>query len=105
MPAPLISINAAQHLVLDAVSPLGTETVAIDDALGRVLAKDVSAAGDVPPFPCSAMDGYAVAAGEAGRTLAIVGEARAGTPSSRRLAGGGAIRISTGAAVRVGASA
>jgi molybdopterin molybdotransferase len=105
MPAPLISINAAQHLVLDAVSSLGTETVALDDALGRVLAKDVSAAGDVPPFPCSAMDGYAVTAGEAGRTLAIVGEARAGAPSPRRLAEGEAIRISTGAAVPAGATA
>src|ERR1700759_5831625 len=94
MPAPLISINAAQPLVLDAVSPLGTETVAIDDALGRVLAKDVSAAGDVPPFPCSAMDGYAVTAGEAGRTLAIVGEARAGTPSSRPPARGGGVPTS-----------
>ena len=54
MPAPLISINDARRLVLDAVAPLGTETIALDDALGRVLAEDVSAAGDVPPFPCSA---------------------------------------------------
>ena len=105
MPAPLISINDAQRLVLDAVAPLGTETVALDDALGRVLAQDVTAADNVPPFPCSAMDGYAVIAGEAGRTLAIVGEARAGAPSSHRLADGEAIRISTGAAVPAGATA
>ena len=38
---------------------------AIDDALGRVLAQDVRAAADVPPFPSSAMDGYAVIAGDA----------------------------------------
>ncbi|MGZ4244889.1 MAG: molybdopterin molybdotransferase MoeA [Solirubrobacteraceae bacterium] len=105
MPVPLISINDAQRLVLDAVSPLGSESVALDDALGRVLAQDVAAAGDVPPFPCSAMDGYAVTAGEAGRTLTVVGESRAGTPSARRLAEGEAIRISTGAAVPPGATA
>ena len=80
-----------------------TEQVAIDDALGRVLAQDVAAAGDVPPFPCSAMDGYAVIAGDAGRTLRIVGESRAGTPSEHELAEGEAIRISTGAAVPPGA--
>ncbi|MGZ4350525.1 MAG: molybdopterin molybdotransferase MoeA [Solirubrobacteraceae bacterium] len=105
MPVPLISINDAQRLVLDAVSPLGSESVALDDALGRVLAQDVAAAGDVPPFPCSAMDGYAVTAGEAGRTLTVVGESRAGTPSARRVAEGEAIRISTGAAVPPGATA
>ena len=105
MPAPLISINDARGLVLDAVSPLGLETVALDDALGRVLAEDVAAAGDVPPFPCSAMDGYAVVAGDAGRILAIVGESRAGTPSTHQLADGEAIRISTGAAVPSGATA
>jgi molybdopterin molybdotransferase len=105
MPAPLISINDAQRLVLDAVSPLASETVALDDALGRALAQDVAAAGNVPPFPCSAMDGYAVIAGESGRRLAVVGESRAGTPSAHRLADGEAVRISTGAAVPAGATA
>jgi molybdopterin molybdotransferase len=105
MPAPLISINDARRLVLDAVSPLTAEPVALDDALGRVLAEDVTAAGDVPPFPCSAMDGYAVMAGDAGRRLAVVGESRAGTPSAHHLAEGEAIRISTGAAVPAGATA
>jgi molybdopterin molybdotransferase len=105
MPAPLISINDARRLVLAAVRPLASESVALDDALGRVLAQDVTAAGDVPPFPCSAMDGYAVIAGPAGRTLAVVGESRAGTPSSHHLAEGEAMRISTGAAIPAGATA
>ncbi|HEY2320224.1 MAG TPA: gephyrin-like molybdotransferase Glp [Solirubrobacteraceae bacterium] len=105
MPTPLISINDARRLVLHAVAPLDSEIVALNDALGRVLAQDVTAAGNVPPFPCSAMDGYAVTAGEAGRTLTVVGESRAGTPSSHRLADGEAIRISTGAAVPAGATA
>jgi molybdopterin molybdotransferase len=105
MPRSLISITEARQRVLDATSPLGTERVALDDALGRVLAEDVAAAGDVPPFPCSAMDGYAVIAGDADRTLRIVGESRAGTPSGHRLADGEAVRISTGAAIPAGATA
>ncbi|HEY1566412.1 MAG TPA: gephyrin-like molybdotransferase Glp [Solirubrobacteraceae bacterium] len=105
MPRSLISITDARRLVLEATTPLDTEAVAIDDALGRVLAQDVAAAGDVPPFPCSAMDGYAVIAGEAGRTLQIVGESRAGTPSSHQMADGETIRISTGAAIPPGATA
>jgi len=105
MPRSLISITEARQRVLDATSPLGTETVDLDDALGRVLAQDVAAAGDVPPFPCSAMDGYAVLAGGAGRILRIVGESRAGTPSGHELIEGEAIRISTGAAIPPGATA
>jgi molybdopterin molybdotransferase len=105
MPRPLIAIDAARRLVLDAVTPLGSELVSLDDALGRVLAQDIRSAGDVPSFPSSAMDGYAVMAGDAGRTLAVVGESRAGAPSDRRLKDGEAIRISTGAAVPAGATA
>ena len=104
MPRSLISITEARRRVLDATTSAGHRAVELDDALGRVLARDVTAAGDVPPFPCSAMDGYAVIAGDAGRTLRIVGESRAGTPSSHRLAEGEAIRISTGAAVPPGAT-
>ena len=50
MPRSLISITEAHRRVLDAISPLGTEPVELDDALDRVLADDVTAAGDVPPF-------------------------------------------------------
>lgn len=101
----MISIARARELVLSAVTALGPETVALDDALGRVLARDVVAAGDVPPFPSSAMDGYAVLPGPAQRTLVVIGESRAGAPSEAVLADGQAIRISTGAAVPAGATA
>ena len=70
-----------------------------------MLVEDVRAVGDVPPFPCSAMDGYAIGAGDAGRRLALVGESRAGTPATRRLGAGEAIRVSTGAAIPDGAGA
>jgi molybdopterin molybdotransferase len=101
----LITITEARDLVLQAVTPPPPETVSIDDALGRVLAEDVQASGDVPPFACSAMDGYAVIDGPAGRTLSVVGESRAGTPSDHTVTGDEAIRISTGAAVPSGATA
>jgi molybdopterin molybdotransferase len=101
----LISIARARELVLQHTTPLGHELVDIQAALDRVLADEVRAAGDVPPFPCSAMDGFAIKAGPAGRTLQLVGESRAGTPSDRELGDGEAIRISTGAAVPPGATA
>ena len=53
--------------MLEHVEPLDHEQVEVGDALDRVLAEDVRAAGDVPPFPCSAMDGYAIKAGPADR--------------------------------------
>ncbi len=102
---PLISIDEAREIVLRAIVPLQAETIAIDDALDRVLAQDVKCAGDVPPFPSSAMDGYAVRAGPAGRTLEVIGESKAGTPSALIVSEGIAIRISTGGAVPNGASA
>ena len=78
--------------------PLPTEEVAVQDALGRVLAEDVAADRDVPSFANSAMDGFAVRSGPAGRTLRIVGESRAGAPATVTVGDGEAIRISTGAA-------
>jgi molybdopterin molybdotransferase len=103
--AELITIAEAHERVLAAVAPLASETVGVSEALDRVLAEPVRAGGDVPPFASSAMDGYAVLAGPAGRRLTVVGESRAGTPSERRLGEGEAIRISTGAAVPAGATA
>jgi molybdopterin molybdotransferase len=105
MSTPLISIARARELVLARVPVLPSEQVEIDAALGRVLAADVRATGNVPPFPCSAMDGYAVLAGAAGRVLEIVGESRAGAPTQLEVRDGAAIRISTGAAVPAGATA
>jgi molybdopterin molybdotransferase len=105
MSAPLITIERARELVLAHTRPLGHERVDVEDALDRVLAEDVHAVGDVPPFACSAMDGFAIRDGAAGRTLEIVGESKAGTPSDHTLHDGEAIRISTGAAVPEGATA
>ena len=101
----LITIVEARERVLAHAEPLDGERVDVEQALGRVLATPIAASGDMPPFDCAAMDGYAIEAGPAGRTLTLVGEARAGTPSGRTLGGGEAIRISTGAAFPAGAGA
>ena len=74
----LIPVAEARGRVLAGVRPLPGEPVAVTDALGRVLAEDVVPPHDVPPFASSAMDGFAVVAGPAGRRLEIVDEARAG---------------------------
>jgi molybdopterin molybdotransferase len=105
MARPLITIDEAVSCVLRSAHPLPAEHLAVVDALDRVLASDVAASSDVPPFPCSAMDGYAILAGPAERILRVVGESRAGSPSERPLGEGEAIRISTGAAVPQGATA
>jgi molybdopterin molybdotransferase len=101
----LLSIDEARARVLAAVRPLEAEDVAVDGALDRVLAEDVTAAADVPGFANSAMDGFAVRSGPAGRRLSIVGESRAGAPAGVAVGDGEAVRISTGAALPDGADA
>ncbi|MBA3261320.1 MAG: molybdopterin molybdenumtransferase MoeA, partial [Thermoleophilaceae bacterium] len=102
--ADLIAIEEARRRVLETVRPLPDEPVAVTEALERVLAEDVESAISVPPFDSSAMDGYAVIAGEAAE-LEVIGEASAGHPATMALRPGAAIAISTGAAVPRGATA
>lgn len=101
----LLTIAQARELILNVTVQLAAESIPVTEARDRVLATDLRAAGDVPPFPCSAMDGYAVKPGPAGRTLTVVGESRAGTPATEALGDQEAIRISTGGAVPAGATA
>ena len=101
----MLSIDEARAAVLAEVHPLGTEEVAIGEALGRVVAEDITAAADVPGFANSAMDGFAVRSGPAGRVLRVVGESRAGAPATASVGDGEAIRISTGAMLPQGADA
>jgi molybdopterin molybdotransferase len=101
----LLQVGQAIQVVLDRVEQLDEEAVPVEEALGRVLVVPVRAAADVPPFPNSAMDGFAVTAGPAGRRLRIVGESRAGHPAAETVEAGTAVRISTGAAMPAGAEA
>jgi molybdopterin molybdotransferase len=108
----LIAPADALSLVLARIEPLDAERLPISDALGRVLADDLVAVDDVPPFDGSAMDGFAVRAADIrGATaatpseLVVAGESRAGAPASRGPQAGEAIRISTGAVLPGGADA
>ncbi len=104
-PAELLDVRTARERVLAAVVPLGTQDVPLAAALGRVLASDLHAGGDVPPFTNSAMDGFAVRSGPAGRVLRVVDESRAGAPATAAVGDGEAVRISTGAVLPEGADA
>jgi molybdopterin molybdotransferase len=103
-----LEIEEARALVLERTNALGAEPVAVREALGRILAEDVTSADAVPGFDNSAMDGYAVRAADTAAQpvrLAVVGESRAGHPAVRVLGAGEAIAISTGAMVPEGADA
>lgn len=103
-----ISIDSARRLLLEHIRRLDAEEVDIDDALGRVLAREATAPNPVPPFDCSTMDGFAVQAADtedAPVRLRLVGEARAGSPAQATLERGTAIRVSTGAPIPAGADA
>jgi molybdopterin molybdotransferase len=103
----LTEFEQARTLVLEAARPLETESVELDAALDRVLAEEVVASEDVPPFDNSAMDGFAVRAADTGPgvRLAVVDRSRAGAPASLALGAGEACAISTGAVMPAGADA
>ena len=100
---PLIDADEAAALVLERVPVLGVEQVHLRDALGRVLAEDLVAEAPLPSFPASAVDGFAVRAADAGRTLRILGESAAGRPFDGSVPPGSAARILTGGVVPDGA--
>lgn len=99
-------VSEALARVLADAAPLPSETVALDDALGRVLAADLAAKRTQPPADVSAMDGYAVRADDvatAPATLDIIGEVAAGHPFDGAIGPGQAARIFTGGLVPDGA--
>jgi molybdopterin molybdotransferase len=100
-----LALEAALASVLERVRPLPAEPVATPEADGRVAAEAARAVSDLPPFPSSAMDGFAVRAADLPATLAVVGEAAAGSPAERTLGPGETIAISTGGVVPAGADA
>jgi molybdopterin molybdotransferase len=103
---PLMPVAEALRQVLAGTKPLGTETVALEDGLSRVLAQDLVAKRTQPPDDVSAMDGYAVRAEDttnAPATLKIIGEVAAGHPFDGRVGAGEAARIFTGGVVPDGA--
>lgn len=104
----MLPVEEAQRQVLAEVPELGSEEVALLDALGRVLRDEVRAPYDVPQRDNSAMDGYAVRAEDVAQapvSLRVIGDVAAGTISSARVEPGTAMRIMTGALLPDGADA
>ena len=100
----LIDFEEAQRLILELVSPLPAEPVAIADAYGRVAAEDVPSPVNLPPFDSSAMDGFAVRAEDTPGSLPVVFHVAAGSPAPRPLGPGEAMGIGTGGALPAGAN-
>ncbi len=103
-----LSVAAAQQCVLESVVALGAEQVKLEQSLGRVLAEEVRANRDQPPFDISAMDGYALRSADlAGipATLEIIEDIKAGDLPTKTLTPGQCARIMTGAPMPQGADA
>jgi molybdopterin molybdotransferase len=103
--AELLTIEQAQRLVLERVTPLPAERVPLERAAGRVLAESARAVVDLPPFPSSAMDGFALRAADTPATLPVAFRIAAGRPAPRPLQPGEAMGIATGGVVPEGADA
>jgi molybdopterin molybdotransferase len=103
--AELLSVEEALERILERARPLAAEPVRLDEAAGRVLADPAFAAVDLPPFPSSAMDGFAVRAHETPGTLPVAFRVAAGSPSREPLPERVAAGIATGGVVPEGADA
>jgi molybdopterin molybdotransferase len=101
----LLPVIEARARILAEAIVLPHEPVAIAQSVGRVLAEDVTAVRDQPPFAASAMDGWAVRSGDAPGVLRIVGESAAGHGFVGAVQSGEAVRIFTGASVPAGCDA
>jgi molybdenum cofactor synthesis domain-containing protein len=104
----MIPIAEAIEIVLSHAPCLGVESVQLKDSVGRILAEDIIADTDLPPFDRAQMDGYAVRAADVATTparLQIAGESAAGAGWHHEMSSGSAVRIMTGAPVPKGADA
>jgi molybdopterin molybdotransferase len=102
----MIPAQEAIDIVLRETGSLGAESISLDNTCGRVLAQDIVADCDLPPFDRSQMDGYAVIASDLETTpvtLKIIGESAAGHGFHSPIGSGEAVRIMTGAPVPPGA--
>src|SRR6266851_563310 len=100
---PLVDADVAASLVLGHTPVLLSERLHLVECPGRVLAEDLVASAPLPDFPSSAVDGYALRAADAGKSLRVVGESAAGRPFDDPVEPGTAIRILTGGVLPSGA--
>lgn len=102
----LLAVEDALRLLVDDAKPVGAERLPIARCAGRILAAPLKALRTQPPFPASAMDGYAIRAADVAAPparLRVIGQAPAGTPFDGSVGPGEAVRIFTGAPVPEGA--
>jgi molybdopterin molybdotransferase len=99
----MIELKEALQIVLDAAQPLGAERVELRDALGRILAEDVAADMDMPPFDKATMDGYACRRADLGHPLTVIETIPAGRVPARAVGPNQCAKIMTGAAMPQGA--
>jgi len=99
----MIELKEALQIVLDSTKPLGAERVGLSDALDRILAEDVTADMDIPPFDKATMDGYACRRADLGNVLTVVETIPAGAVPTKAIGPNLCARIMTGAAVPQGA--
>ncbi|XP_016098339.1 gephyrin b isoform X3 [Sinocyclocheilus grahami] len=104
-PFPLTSMDKAFITVLEMTAVLGTEIINYRDGMGRVLAQDVYAKDNLPPFPASVKDGYAVRAADGPGDRFIIGESQAGEQPTHTVMPGQVMRVTTGAPIPCGADA
>nr|XP_046165245.1 gephyrin-like isoform X14 [Oncorhynchus gorbuscha] len=104
-PFPLTSMDKAFITVLEMTPVLGTEIINYRDGMGRVLAQDVYAKDNLPPFPASVKDGYAVRAADGPGDRFIIGESQAGQQPTHTVMPGQVMRVTTGAPIPCGADA
>ena len=103
----LLNVDEAINRILAQLTRLEPETIHLTDSAGRVLAEDIVSDTDLPPFDNSAMDGFAIKAGDSGENihLKVVMDIPAGVAPTQILQAGEAARIMTGAPVPDGADA
>ncbi len=104
----MIPISKAFNIIDRETASLGSETIRLEFAVGRVLAENIIADTDMPPFDRSQMDGYAVRSADIAEvpvTLKLVGESAAGRGWHSKLKRGESVRIMTGAPVPEGSDA
>ncbi|MEZ4770512.1 MAG: molybdopterin molybdotransferase MoeA [Caldilineales bacterium] len=99
----MVSVDEALAAILSQVAPMPACELPLLDALGLVLAADVRAAADLPPFPAAVVDGFALRAADGSTARRLVGEQMAGAPAGLTVDPGTAVRITTGAPVPPGA--
>jgi molybdopterin molybdotransferase len=100
---PLVDAAEAADIVLSRTPVLPAEELHLRDCAGRVLAEDLIAPVQLPAWPASAVDGYAIRSADGGGRLRVVGESAAGRPFSGELPAGTTARILTGGVLPAGA--